>query len=132
RASFSGPGASPHPPQRSATDQICQICPRPMATCDCMRPMPRATPPTLTESFSWDSKRHDPGSELLHLVICWSLDEPDRIGEAARIDGQCVLGRGEPSDRDGAPRVLFHRLRPTGSVVTAPLAAPRISRVQLA
>jgi two-component system nitrogen regulation response regulator GlnG/two-component system response regulator HydG len=93
--------------------------------------MSRAPPSTLTDRFSWDRGSHEPGAELLHLVICWSLDEPDRIGEAAPIEGRCILGRGDPAPKDPAPRVLFQRQRPQESVLMPPLAGSRISRVQL-
>jgi DNA-binding NtrC family response regulator len=93
--------------------------------------MPRATSKTETDRFSWDAGSHDPGSELLHLVICWSLDEPDRIGEAAPIAERCILGRGGADTQDSAPRVLFYRQRPRGSALAPPLAGSRISRVQL-
>jgi transcriptional regulator with AAA-type ATPase domain len=93
--------------------------------------MSRITPPTLTETFSWDSASQDAGKAVPNLVICWSLDEPDRIGEAAAIAGRCVLGRGGLHARDAAPRVIFHRQRPWGSVPTPPLMGSRISRIQL-
>ena len=93
--------------------------------------MIRTAPATLTDSFSWDSTSGDAGSALLHLVICWSLDEPDRIGEAAPIRERCILGRGGPDAQDPAPRVIFYRQRPEGSEPTPPLMGSRVSRVQL-
>lgn len=91
-----------------------------------------ATPTTLTDTFSWNPTAPGTLEEQLHLVICWSLDEPERIGEAAPIVERCILGRGDTDARDPAPRVVFHRQRPRGSVPMLPLNGSRISRIQLA
>jgi two-component system nitrogen regulation response regulator GlnG/two-component system response regulator HydG len=69
--------------------------------------------------------------ELFHLVIAWSLDEPDRAGEAAPIDGPSVLGRGGAEAGDPAPRAVFYRQRPGESEPAGALRGARISRVQL-
>ncbi|HMJ14035.1 MAG TPA: sigma 54-interacting transcriptional regulator [Polyangiaceae bacterium] len=68
---------------------------------------------------------------ILHFVIAWSLDEPERIGEVARADSPCVLGRGEPLDSDPAARVQFMRQRPSVTTTSGPLLSPRVSRLQL-
>jgi two-component system nitrogen regulation response regulator GlnG/two-component system response regulator HydG len=69
--------------------------------------------------------------EVPHLVIAWSRDEPHRIGEAARIDGRCVLGRGLPPPDDPTPRAAFYEQRPGGAVRAPPLEGSRISRRQI-
>ncbi len=71
--------------------------------------------------------------EPLHVVIAWSLDEPARIGEIAVLESETktVLGRGSAQPDDGAPRAVFHRVRPGQSAGGAPLSSQRISRSQL-
>jgi two-component system nitrogen regulation response regulator GlnG/two-component system response regulator HydG len=69
--------------------------------------------------------------EQLGVVVCWSRDEPHRLGEVALLDGEQILGRGQARAGDGAPRVAFHRQRPRAFTPTEPLGNPRISRVQL-
>lgn len=87
---------------------------------------------TLTEpSLLWDRNDQEPPPELFHLVIAWSREEPGRVGEAALVEGRCVLGRGGPQSQDGAPRLTFHRQRPVGWAAMPPLEGPRISRLQL-
>ncbi|MGK3992824.1 sigma 54-interacting transcriptional regulator [Sorangium sp. So ce1024] len=87
---------------------------------------------TLTEpSLLWDRNDQEPPPELFHLVIAWSREEPSRVGEAALVEGRCVLGRGGQQSQDGAPRLTFHRQRPMGWAAMPPLEGPRISRLQL-
>ncbi|WP_437730060.1 sigma 54-interacting transcriptional regulator [Sorangium sp. So ce1335] len=89
---------------------------------------------TLTEpSALWCRNDLEPERppELFHLVIAWSREEPSRVGEAALVEGRCVLGRGGPQAQDGAPRLAFHRQRPMGWAAMPPLEGPRISRLQL-
>jgi DNA-binding NtrC family response regulator len=64
------------------------------------------------------------------LVIVWSLEEPERVGEAATLVGGALLGRGEPDAGDAGPRLSF---RPTRSSADAGrwLEASRLSRQQL-
>jgi two-component system nitrogen regulation response regulator GlnG/two-component system response regulator HydG len=88
-----------------------------------------ATQPDM--GLPWGRSDVASDGEELHLVIAWSLEEPDRIGEAAALPGPRVLGRGGAQASDGAPRVAFHRMRPSSSVATPPLDAPRVSRLQL-
>ena len=80
-----------------------------------------------------------PGSERepgvgLGLLIAWSASEPGRVGEVALVpsDGCArILGRGE--GLAGEPeRLTFARLRPGGTVETAPLVGRESSRRQLA
>ncbi|HRI65170.1 MAG TPA: sigma 54-interacting transcriptional regulator [Polyangium sp.] len=87
---------------------------------------------TLTnDELDWKQMSSGHVPELLHLVIAWSREEPDRIGESAPISGRCVLGRGGPLADDPLPRVEFSRQRPDGKARRPPLSGPRISRVQL-
>jgi two-component system nitrogen regulation response regulator GlnG/two-component system response regulator HydG len=87
---------------------------------------------TLTDpGLPWGKAELDSDPERFHLVIAWSRDEPDRVGEAAPIEGRCVLGRGGSQDDDPAPRLAFHRQRPMSCAVAPPLLGPRISRLQL-
>ncbi|WP_437969326.1 sigma 54-interacting transcriptional regulator [Sorangium sp. So ce260] len=87
---------------------------------------------TLTErSLLWARNDLEPPPEFFHLVIAWSREEPNRVGEAALVDGRCVLGRGGPQSQDSAPRLGFHRQRPMGWAMMPPLEGPRISRLQL-
>jgi two-component system nitrogen regulation response regulator GlnG/two-component system response regulator HydG len=67
----------------------------------------------------------------LHLVLAWSLDEPERIGEIFPIEGPVSLGRGTPLADDPAPRGSFFRSRPGSLTPCQPVANARISRVQL-
>jgi DNA-binding NtrC family response regulator len=83
------------------------------------------------DDLGWGRGSDEPAPELLHLVIAWSREEPDRIGEAARIEGMRVLGRGGSLPGDIAPRVEFFRQRPGELTLRPPLEGSRISRVQL-
>ena len=88
--------------------------------------------PTMPEGdLPWQPARRSGGHESLHLVLAWSLEEPDRIGESAVLKGLSVLGRGGPQSDDPHPRLVFHQRRPAGAEPGRPLAASRVSRVQL-
>ena len=87
------------------------------------------TTANMTLPWSDGSKGND--ADQLSLVICWSIDEPERVGESAVIDGKCILGRGESSPADATPRMMFYRRRLRGTIPALPLAASRVSRVQL-
>jgi two-component system nitrogen regulation response regulator GlnG/two-component system response regulator HydG len=65
------------------------------------------------------------------LVVLWSLEEPDRIGESAVVQGERILGRGEAQADDPAPRLRFGRARPGGHTPGPALGGARLSRVQL-
>src|SRR5688572_15913967 len=66
----------------------------------------------------------------LHLVLAWVLDEPDRVGQVARIDRRCFLGRGQHAESE-VPPVEFTQVRP-GEVLSTPLLQPKpLSRRQL-
>ncbi len=87
---------------------------------------------TLSEmALPWELPGDDPDRQALHVVIAWSLDEPDRVGEVAIVDAPCVLGRGTAQPGDPAPRLRFFRFRPPAPTETRALEGPRISRLQL-
>lgn len=63
------------------------------------------------------------------LVIVWSLDEPGRVGESAKLHQTLVLGRGGGPEEPN--RVQFRRWRPGTVSAAEGLTSPRISRDQL-
>jgi two-component system nitrogen regulation response regulator GlnG/two-component system response regulator HydG len=68
------------------------------------------------------------------LVIAWSEQQPERIGEVAFLpeDGSArVLGRGPEQDGDPAPRLAFWQQLPGEVRETEPLLGARLSRRQL-
>lgn len=67
----------------------------------------------------------------IHLVLAWSLDEPERIGEAIPVDTTICIGRGAPLADDPAPRRDLVRMRPGSTQTCAPITSSRISRLQL-
>jgi transcriptional regulator of acetoin/glycerol metabolism len=66
-----------------------------------------------------------------HLVLVWSLDEPERLGEALPILGPVCIGRGGPQGDDPFPRATPQRMRPSRTVARPPIASARISRRHL-
>jgi two-component system nitrogen regulation response regulator GlnG/two-component system response regulator HydG len=66
-----------------------------------------------------------------HLVLAWSLDEYDRLGEVLPITAAVSVGRGGPLDDDPAPRATLHQMRPGAMTAGPPIASARISRRQL-
>lgn len=68
------------------------------------------------------------------LVLLWSRDEPERVGEAVVVPaGEEAYTIGRAVDEgDGAVPLVFARLRPGGRVDTGPLRSARVSRRQLA
>lgn len=74
----------------------------------------------------------DDGSEVLGLVIAWSLDEPGRVGEVALFgprERPSLLGR--PGGDDVERSVLFGRQGPGRTELFGPPRGERISRRQL-
>lgn len=92
--------------------------------------MPLDTAPALTRNF-WETSERRAARRVPQLVLVWSFDEPERIGEALVVEGPCCVGRGGPLDDDPEPRVRPARLRPTGVMPRPWLANARISRLQL-
>ncbi|MDX2090303.1 MAG: sigma 54-interacting transcriptional regulator [Kofleriaceae bacterium] len=79
----------------------------------------------------WSKGRSRSARRIPHLVLAWSLDEPERIGEALPIARATSIGRGGPLDDDPAPRTSLHRIRPGSIVEGPPIGNARISRRQL-
>ena len=89
---------------------------------------------TVDAQASWLSDARATTREVTALVIAWSLDEPNRVGQAALIaDGgnPRMLGRGAGSSSDEHARLLFHRQRPGQNEATDPLRGGALSRDQL-
>jgi Sigma-54 interaction domain len=90
---------------------------------------------TITrEGWLAPGNRQAHAEEVHALVVAWSLEEPDRVGEVALFgDGSPaqILGRGGPSPEDDAPRVRFVRHRLATHEERPHLAAPGLSRRQL-
>src|SRR5262245_60633094 len=68
---------------------------------------------------------------IFHLVLAWSLDEPDRLGEAIPVVGPVCIGRGGALSDDPAPRALPVRMRPGSTEACTPISCSRIGRTQL-
>jgi MoxR-like ATPase len=79
----------------------------------------------------WQKARSRAPRRIPHLVLAWSLDEPDRVGEAIVIPSTRLVGRGSPLNDDPAPRADLQRLRPDERGEARPLLNARISRQQL-
>jgi len=90
--------------------------------------------PTATEletDLPWGKARPRAIRRAPHLVLAWSLDEADRIGEAVPIAWETSIGRGGPLGDDPAPRTLPQRMRPSRTTACGPFASARLSRLQL-
>ena len=89
-----------------------------------------STLPSIDESESSRSGRGTPASGL---VLLWSRDEPERVGEILFLPpgqpGPWIFGRGAAGG--GAQTLSLVRDRPGARTAGAPLACPRISRRQL-
>jgi len=68
---------------------------------------------------------------LPHLVLAWSLDEPERLGEVLPIARPTSIGRGGPLEDDPAPRTTLHQMRPGLTLAGPPITSARIGRRQL-
>ena len=79
----------------------------------------------------WGKSRVRPTRRVPCLVMAWSLDEPDRIGEAIIVARKVSVGRGASLPDDPAPRTTLYRMRPGDSELGGPIANARISRMQL-
>ena len=82
-------------------------------------------------SLPWERPRNVFEARALHLVLAWSLDEPDRLGEAIPIRDAVCVGRGGALADDPAPRGQPFRMRPGTTRSCAPIASARISRLHL-
>ena len=79
----------------------------------------------------WGKARSQPVRRVPCLVMAWSLDEPERIGEAIVVARTVSVGRGGSLPDDPAPRTTLYRMRPGSSELGAPIANARVSRMQL-
>ena len=55
------------------------------------------------QDLPWRRARSTSESTALHLVICWALEEPERVGEVAAVTASSIVGRGglwKERDRD--------------------------------
>jgi two-component system nitrogen regulation response regulator GlnG/two-component system response regulator HydG len=80
-------------------------------------------------ALPWESGPGAAAPETLALSIAWCLEEPERVGEVARIGKTEILGRADPG-ADDVP-LGFSRERPSGTTGDAPLRDARLSRRQL-
>lgn len=70
------------------------------------------------------------------LVLLWSRDEPERIGEMVCLQPHepnqvYTVGRAITAGSDGSMPLSFGQLRPTGRCDTGPLRAAHVSRRQI-
>jgi two-component system nitrogen regulation response regulator GlnG/two-component system response regulator HydG len=79
----------------------------------------------------WQKPRARALRRAPHLVLAWSLDEPDRVGEVVPIAKPVSVGRGGPLPDDPAPRATLARVRPGAADEGDPIANARISRLHL-
>ncbi len=75
------------------------------------------------------------GSSLV-LVLVWSREEPERLGEVITLPRRArgksfVIGRTAERGEDGSTPLMLSRLRPFDRHVTGPFRASRVSRRQL-
>ena len=89
-----------------------------------------STLPAMSDSDVASSRR---GATSPVLVVLWSRDEPERMGEVLFPPpgdyGPWIFGRGET--REDERRLLLARQRPGMRMASGPLTSPRISRAQL-
>ena len=78
----------------------------------------------------WPTETGGSREPELHLVIVWFLDEPHRVGQVARLEPPCWLGRFHP-DFEKEPPLQFFEQRPGESLATADLQTTKVSRRQL-
>lgn len=82
----------------------------------------------------WNADASDaPEREVLALVVAWSAEGLDRLGDVALLGGRgpFVLGRGDVSESSDATRLRFVRQRPGEQPAVAPIEAKGISREQV-
>jgi DNA-binding NtrC family response regulator len=80
----------------------------------------------LDTSLPWDRPRAAMERRAPCLVLAWSLDEPDRIGESLIVDRALTIGRGSALPDDPHPRGVLLRTH-----AGPPIASARIARRQL-
>jgi len=93
---------------------------------------------TLIEAPENDDSGEHSGDKLLPaLVLLWSRDEPERVGELVCLppggrDRIYTIGRAVTVNSDGSIPLTLAQLRPSGRRETGPFRAAHISRRQLA
>ncbi len=86
---------------------------------------------TLVEHRSSTCGHNRHNSSRLTLVLTWSDEEPERVGEVVILPrGSWSLGRAVNTSTSATP-VVLNQLRPTTVIETGPFRAPRVSRYQL-
>lgn len=68
--------------------------------------------------------------DCLHLVLLWSREEPERVGEACAVSRPALLGRGTDRDSSDPPKLELSRQRPRGNEPTGALGGAKLSRRQ--
>ena len=96
-----------------------------------MRARMTMSPTNTDDQPPWGRERRAGRREEWQIVLAWSLDEPWRVGQSAAVREASVLGRGGPQTDDPHPRLVFHTRRPGAATPASPLAASRVSRIQL-
>ena len=89
---------------------------------------------TIDDSLDASRRERGAGVERLALVLVWSRDEPERVGEVALVGprrGPWILGRETDDNLDEPGRLSWLRQRPGDSEATGQLRSPRISRAHL-
>ncbi len=89
-------------------------------------------PTTIELSSSVGDKDRDTGAQVPALVIAWSAEEPQRLGEVALFETPGfarILGRGD--EGSGGARVAFARRAPGAESRAQAVAGSGISREQL-
>jgi two-component system nitrogen regulation response regulator GlnG/two-component system response regulator HydG len=92
-------------------------------------------PSDETHTLPEESSRTPPADGngmTLALSIAWCADAPQRVGEIAFLaSAPRILGRGDASPADPAPRLAFVRERGGDLEPSTALELPQLSRVQL-
>jgi len=86
---------------------------------------------TIDDDLPWGDRPSPARGPTTRLVIAWSLDEPERLGESAEVLRASVLGRGDVDPEDDRPRLRFGQVRPGVTLPGPPLTEARLSRQQL-
>ncbi len=87
-------------------------------------------------SDTYQGPRAAAASTTLALVLVWSRDEPERVGELLRpppgsAGTRFSIGRASRADDEGVEPLTLCRLRPSSVEDTGPFGAGRVSRRQL-
>lgn len=68
------------------------------------------SPASKEFELPWRRRATAASSQSLQLVIVWSLEEPDRIGQSALLVEGAMLGEGSPSTTKRLRVLPFYRL----------------------